>query len=113
MASAVSSVGSALACARFEHRLRRVVRALGIAGEQRQPAERGIDRAAQPIVEADGVEIGRRIAGDRLPGGGVGQLAGIVLDVDRLAFGAEHQLAVLQGANDGFGARAAAGGDFA
>ena len=53
----------------------------------------------------------RRCAVDRLPGGGVGQLAGIVFDVDRLAFGAEQQLPILQSANDGFGSRIAAGGN--
>ena len=44
-------------------------------------------------------------------GRGVGQLVGVVLEVDRLLFGAEQQLAVLQRANDGRGARIAACGD--
>ena len=96
---------------RLEHRLRGLVSRAGIAGQQRKPAERGVERAAQPIVDADIVEIVRRVARDWLAGGGVGELAGIVLDVDRLAFGAEHQLAVLQGTDDGFRARIAARGD--
>ena len=45
------------------------------------------------------------------PVAAIGQLAVVVLDVDRLAFGAEHQMAVLQGADDGFRPRAAARGD--
>ena len=98
--------------ARLEHGLRGFVSSAGIVGEQRQSAKRGVDRAAQPIVETHGVKIGRRFAARRLSGGGIGQRAGIVFDIDRLALGAEHQAAVLQGANDGFGSRAAAGGDF-
>ena len=39
--------------ARFEHRLRGVETHAGIGGQQRQPAERRVDRAAQPVVEAD------------------------------------------------------------
>ena len=62
--------------ARLEHRLRGVV-ALGRVGrQQRERAERRIDGAAQPVVDAHRVDIGRRIAGDRLPGRGVGQLVG-------------------------------------
>ena len=97
--------------ARFEHRLRRVQPLGRVGRHQRQRAERGVDAAAQPVVDADSVEIGRRIAGDRLSGRGVGQLAVVVLDVDRLALGAEHEMAVLQGADDGFRPRAAARGD--
>ena len=97
--------------ARLEHRLRGVEALVGIGGQQRQAAERRVDRAAQPVVEADGIEIGRRVAGDRLAGRGIEQLAGIGLDVDRLVLGAEHQPAVLQGANDGLGPRVAARGD--
>ena len=97
--------------ARFEHRLRRVEPLGRVGRHQRQRAERGVDGAAHPIVKADIVEIGRRIAGDRLSGRGVGQLAVVVLDVDRLAFGAEHEMAVLQGADDGLRPRAAARGD--
>ena len=73
---AASSVGSALAW-RDLNTACAASNARRIGGEQRQAAERGVDRAAQPVVEAHGVEIGRRIAGDRLSGGGVGQLAGI------------------------------------
>ena len=47
------------------------------------------------------------------PVAGSVSLTGLVLDVDSLALGAEHQRTVLQGADDRRGPRAAAGGDFA
>src|SRR6185312_3246504 len=62
----------------------------------------------QPIVDAHVVDIGRRIAGERLPGRGVGELAGFVLDVDRLALGAELEPAVLQRTKDDLRARTTA-----
>ena len=96
--------------ARLENGLRRLVAGLGIVRQQRERADRRVERAAQPVVDAHRFEIGRRGTGNRSAGGGIGQLAGLVLDVNRLAFGREHQLAVLQGANDGFGTRTTARG---
>ena len=77
--------------ARLEYGLGGVVSGAGILGEQGEAADRGIEGASQSVVEADYVNVGRRGAGERLTGGGIGELAGIVFDVDGLAFGAEHQ----------------------
>jgi len=96
---------------RLEYRLRGVIARGGIARQERQTAERGIDRAAQPIVDPHRIDVGGRVTGDWLAGRGIEQFAGIVLDVDRFRFGAVHQSAVLQRANNGLGARVAAGGD--
>ncbi len=79
--------------------------------QQSELADRGVEGAAHPIIEMNVIEIGRRIAGHRLAGRGIEQLAVSVLDVDRFFFGAENQLAVLQGADNDFRPRTAAGDD--
>ena len=94
---------------RFEYGLRGLKAYARIAGKERQPAERGFDRAAQPVVDAHIVDIGGGIAADRLSARRVEKLAGTVFDVHHLGLAAVHQLAVLQGAQDRFGARTAAG----
>ena len=92
---------------RLEHRLRRIEPLARIARQQRQPAERRVDGSSQPIVDADVIDVRRRIAADWRPGGGVEELVRLVLDVDGLALGAEQQAAILERADDGFGPRAA------
>ncbi len=97
--------------ARFEYGLRGLEAGRGIGGQQRQPAERGFDRAAQPVVDADIVDVGRRGAAGRLSGRRVEQRTGRAFDEDRLGLRAVDKLAVLQRAQNAFGARAAAGDD--
>ena len=98
---------------RLEHGLRRRISRIGIARKQRERAQGRVDGSTQPVVDVDVIEIGRRVAGDRVSRRGGSQLTGFILDVDRLAFGAEHQPADFQVAEDKFGARAAAAGDVA
>ena len=76
LAKAPSSAGSAVAsrdlntaCAAAEPPVR-------VRRQQGQAADRGLDGAAQAIVETHGLEAGRRLAGDRLTGGGVEDLPG-------------------------------------
>ena len=98
--------------ARLEHGLRRLEPLRRIGRQQRQAAERRLrSMRAQPVVEADRGEIGRRAAGRGCPGRGIDQPVGLVLDENRLRFGAEEQTAVLQCLDDGRGARIAARGD--
>ena len=82
-------------------------------GQQSELANRRVERAAHPIIEVNVIKIGRRLAGDRVADGGIEQLAVGVLDVDLFLFGTEHQLAVLQRADDDFRPRTATGDDLA
>src|SRR5262249_57501093 len=75
---------------------------------KREAAERGFKGARQRVVDANIVEIGRRIAADRQSARRIAKPAGTALDVHRFGLGAVHELAVLQGAQDRFSARTAA-----
>ena len=97
--------------ARLEHRLRGVVAPVGIGGHQRQSADRRVDHAAQPVIEADRIDIVGRRAFGRLAGRGVEQRAVFGLDVDLLVLGAERQPPLLQRLDQRPRQRAAAGGD--
>ena len=77
--------------ARFEHRLRGVVALVRVRRHQREAAKGGIDYAAQPVIDDDGIDVVGRRGGERLAGGGVEQLAVFGLDVNFLLRGAEHQ----------------------
>ncbi len=98
--------------ARFEHGLRRLEALGGIGGLQAQAADRGIERAPHPVVDAHVGEVGRVGAVRRRTGRGVDQLAGLVPVKNLLLFGAVGQPAVLQRLDDGDGARIAGRRDF-
>ena len=96
--------------ARLEDGLRGIEAFAGVVGKQRQAADRGVDRAAQAIVEPHRGEIvggnaARGRAGRRIP-----QRVGFVLDVDFLGVCVEIKPAVLQCADDLGRARIAACG---
>ena len=111
LASAPSSAGSALASRDLNTACAASKRRFGIGRQQRQTADRRLDRAAQAVVETHGLEAGWRRAGDRLAGGGVEELPRRLAHVDLLVFGIEQQAAVLQGADDRGRQRIAAGRD--
>ena len=80
----------------LEHRPRRFEAPGRIRRHQGQAAHRGVDGAADAVVDADR----REVAGDRsgrLSGRGVEDRAGAVPDEDSLLLRAEQQPAVLQG----------------
>ncbi len=94
----------------LENRLRGLDALDGIGRLQRQAAERGLDVAAQFIVETHGGgAVGN--AGDGRAGQGVDVLAVGLGDIDLLGVGIGHQPAVLQRADDGVGERIGAGGE--
>ena len=94
----------------LEHRLRGLDALGGIRRQQRQAPERGLDGAAQPVVEAHrGGAV--RNAGDRRTGRGIDDLAVGLGDVNFLGLGIGHQPAVLQRADDRKSQRIAAGRD--
>ncbi len=74
-------------------------------------AHGGFDAAAQTIVEAHGLQVIDRNAGDSGARRGVLQRVGFVFDVNLLRIGVEKEPAVLQRADDVGGARIAAGGE--
>ena len=96
----------------LEHRLRGLDAPGGIGRQQRQTAERGLDGAAQTVVEpySHGA-VGD--AGNRRAGRGVDALAVGLGDIDFLGVGIGHQPAVLERTDDGVGERIAAGGEHA
>ena len=106
-ASAASSAGSALCSRDLNTACADSKRLAGIGRLQAQAAERGIERAPHPVVDAHVGEIGRLGAVRRRAGRGVDQLAGLVLVEDLLLLGAVGQPAVLQRLDDGDGARIA------
>ena len=90
--------------ARLEDRLRRGGTGGRIGVEQAQCAQRRVDRAADRIVDADrahGAGIGGGLAGQR------GDIAAFRQFDEQLLVGIQHQAAILQGTEDGVGARAA------
>ncbi len=99
--------------ARFEDRLGGIEPFRRIAGQEREAAERRVERAAEPLLMFTVSRSAGGSPGDRLPRSGIRKLAVGVLDVDRLLFGAEHQLAALQGVQNCRRARTAARGDLA
>ena len=94
--------------ARLEHRLGGVEAPVRIRRHQRQRADRGIDHAAQPVVEANVIDIVGGGAFGRLAGRGIEQLVVLGLDVDLLLLGAEHQPRVPQRLDHGRGQGVAA-----
>ena len=79
--------------ARPEHRLRGFEPLARIGRHQGQSAKRGLDRAAQAIVEPHRFQIGRRACG-RLAGRRVENRAGLVLDENLVA--AKREAAIVQ-----------------
>ena len=94
-----------------EHRLRRLQALAGIRRHQRQAAERRLDDPSQAVVEAHRRKVGGRAAGDRLTGRSIAQAVGWLANENPLALGAEQKPPLLQGGDDGRGARIAAGDD--
>ena len=90
----------------LEHRLRRLEPLSRIGREQRQAAHGPLDRAADLVVDADGLQAGRR-ARDRLPGCDLAERLGFFLD-EELPFGRVEQPAVGESLDDLGGAGIAA-----
>ena len=96
----------------LEYRLRGLDSLGRVGRQQRQAAERGLDAAAQAVVEADGSgAVGN--AGDRRAGRRVDHLAVCLREINSPGVGIGHQPAVLKRADNGVGKRIAAGGDHA
>jgi hypothetical protein len=94
----------------LEHRLRGLDSLGGIGRQQGQATQRGLDGAAQAVVEAHGGgAVGN--AGDGLTGRGIDDLAVGLGEIDFLGVGIGHQPAILQRADDGVSERIAAGRD--
>ena len=70
--------------ARLEDGLRGIGAACRVGGKQRQAADRGVDRAAQAVVEPHRCEIVGGNAGHGRAGRGIDELLSAVLDVDFL-----------------------------
>jgi len=97
---------------RLEDGLRRLEPRPDLRRLERQAAERGIDAAAQAVVEADRARaVGN--AGHRLTGRGIDRLAVGAGDVNLLAVGVGHEAAVLERTDDGKSQRIAAARDHA
>ena len=91
---------------RLEHGLRGRDALGGIRRQQGEAAERGLDRAAQAVVEPHvGNVVGQLVDGSA--GRGVDDLVVRLLDEDLLRRGIGDELAVLQRADDGKGERIA------
>ncbi len=95
---------------RLVHGLRGRDALCGIRRQQSETAERGIDRAAQAIVEPHFGGAGRQLV-DGSTGGSVDDLVVGLLDENLLALGIGEQPVVLQRADDGKGERIAGRGN--
>ncbi len=94
--------------ARLEHCPRRLQALGGIGRHQGQRADRGLEEAAQPVVEAHRREVCGRGAIDRRAGRRVNQLVGLVSNEDAFLLRAEHEASRLQGADHAGSERVAA-----